>query len=586
MADKIPSGWTAYESGLLIKRDTAVRAHLGRASRRSTVMQDPVLDFLLTGRIDSRARGTDHGNTGRKRHLADLIGALRARDPLVFRTVDYHDKLSIGAGLTWTSRQPAVHEATREIWAANDFDDLSSRIVVELFTSGVACARVPKVQPLHIPHVELIPDSQIRDIATTEAGEPWYYTREWTTRKYPDPRKGPYQGSTAKASTPQQKCEDILAEEIVYQAINRGAKDVRGVSPLESMIKWSTLYGRSLEAIYMLSAAKSFLAMHVELEGDDPEDDRVKAMRNQIDEQLVDRTDMNGQLYRTVPTGQFIVTGEGAKITPLGAQVNAGSVADEVRRLLLMAAVASGTPEVFLSDGDYSNLASSATQANPFFRLMMAFQAKIIKIDRLILRKCFDRLMEHGVLMDIPLEPDMTHPVDYVEITGPDILAPNVREMGYVALALVNARIWSKQFANQKLGAELDWDAMSKQIDAEAKAGFAPVVSTFGSGLPPGGGVPSGGFGGGLTRTAALLASDPRHEETFTPMRIGRARIQESVKGLFDAIKKSNGDPETVKVLTDAWRQGAVTEMADLIDDTREIGQEHGAAEVAQLEAA
>lgn len=577
----IPSGWTAHESGLLLKGETAKRVRLDRVRRKASVTQDPVLDFLISGKVDSRTRGTDHGNTERKRHLADLISTLRTRDPLIFRTVDYHDKLSIGAGLTWTSTQQAVHEATREIWAANDFDDLSSRIVVELFTSGVTCSRVPKVQPLYIPRVELIPDSQIRQIATTEAGEPWYYTREWTTREFPKPRKGTYQGSQATASVPKQMCEDILADEIVYQAINRGAKDVRGVSPLESMVKWSTLYGRSLESIYMLSAAKSFLAMHLVLEGEDPADERVTAMRNMIDEQLVDRTDLNGQLYRTVPTGQFIVTGEGAKITPLGAQVNAGSVADEVRRLMLMAAVASGTPEVFFSDGDYSNLASSATQANPFFRLMMAFQAKVIKIIRLILRKCFDRLMEHGVLMDIPLEPDMTHPVDYVAINGPDILTPNLAELGPVAIDLTESGVWSPQYACEKLGVDGGWKRMNEET-AEAKAqGWKPraaQVQGFSIGSPSP--FDSSAF------ARARLSADPRHEETFTPMRIARARVQQSVKDLFDAIKKSDGDAETVKTLTDAWRESATAEIGGMIDDTREVGQQHGSAEVSQLEAA
>jgi len=581
MADKVPSGWTAYESGLLVKKDTARHARLDRVRRHASVSHDPILDFILTGKIDPRSRGTDQANTTQKRNLSKVIGTLRERDPLIFRTVDYHDKLAIGAGLSWTARQPAVKDITERIWSENDFDDLASRIVVELFCSGAACNRVPPTESkLFLPRVDLIPDSQIKQIATTETGEPWYYTREWTTRIYPNPKDGAYQGSPALSSTPKQMCEDIPADQVVYQAINRGAKDVRGVSPLESMVKWSTLYGRSLESIYMLSMAKSFLAFHMELQGDDPEDERVKSMRDMIDEQLVDKTDLNGQVYRSLPTGQFIVTGEGAKINPLGAQVNAGSMADEVRRLMLMAAVGPGVPEVFFSDGDYSNLASSATQANPFFKLMMAFQAKIIRIMKLILRKCFDQMMVHGILMDIPLEPGMQHPVDYVDITGPDILTPDVAVLGPVAVQLMDSGAWSPQYACKRLGVEGGWEQMQKEIEEAKAKGWKPRPTQV-----------SFGFNGpsnvepdlsGLARRHLT----ERHEETVKPMRESRARMQESVKGLFEAIKGSDKKPETVKALVDAWKQGATSEITSVIEDTRVIGQEDGAEEVTMVGAA
>jgi len=568
----IPSGHVQLPSGVIVRQDTFA----------ASVYQDTPLKVHNSGRRQSERRGIDDWSpTDKKR--AETIETARRADPIISRGIQYYVMLSIGTGLRLDSRKEdgadssggdAVLDFCRTFWDANEMDDQQEVIATELTGHANLYAHMPKptrVDPREfVPGMQLIPSGQIFRIATKD-GKPWYYRRQWRDRDYAEPEKGVREGVKAKDSREKIFEQDIMAEEMVHFAMNRGAQDLRGVSMFEAAIYWSTLYHRVLDTVWAYAVARSMFATHITV--DDANPDQVEKTKNYIqDNILVDREDPTGQTYKTIGVGQVLTTGGGITIEQLTQSMAAGTIDAEIRRVLLMAAVALGLPEFALSDGNYSNLASSQSQNAPFFRTLLSHQHHITRAIRRILRKALDWYVVAGKsgIKSIKPPDDGSHIVDWIEIIAPNVLEPEVSAIGSIVLQLVTGGIWSKEYANQFLGT--DWDKMMDQIKAEKDAGFGPQQPMFaGIGFPSG-----NGNGGGNGSRFGLVSLEGRDETQGIKNRIkskGAAAIEEFGKKLL----MLNGD-----------KQGAIAAFVEvnrkLKDDLQsaiEKGEKIGAESVA-----
>jgi hypothetical protein len=289
-----------------------------------------------------------------------------------------------------------------------------------------------------------------------------------------------------------------------------------------------------LDTVWAYAVARSMFATHIKVANANP--DQVEKTKNKIESGiLIDREDPTGQTYKTIGVGQVLVTGDGIEIEQLTQSMAAGTIDNEIRRILLMAAVALGLPEFALSDGNYSNLASSTSQNAPFFRTIQSHQQHIVRAIRRILRKALDWYVVAGKsgLKSIKPPDDGSHIVDWIEIIAPNVLEPEISAIGAIVIQLVTAGVWSKQYANQFLGT--DWDQMMDQMGAEKKAGFGPQQPMFaGIGFQPGNGE------NGSSRFG-LLSLEGRDETQNIKNRIkgkGAKAIEEFGKKLLSA----NGD--------------------------------------------
>ena len=481
----IPPGHVQLPSGVIVTQDRFA----------ASVYQDTPLKVHNSGRAQSERRGIDDWNKTDKTR-AETIEKARRADPIISRGVQYYVMLSIGNGLRLDSRKEAggdssggdaVLDFSRTFWEQNEFGDLQEVIATELTAQANMYAHMPRPTggdlKEFVPGVQIIPSGQIYRIATKD-GKPWYYRRQWRDREYAEPEKGVRESVKAKDSRMKIFEHDIMAEEMVHFAMNRGAQDVRGVSMFEAAIYWSTLYHRVLDTVWAYAVARSMFATHIKVTG--ANDAKVEKTKNAIETGiLIDREDPTGQTYKTIGVGQVLTTGDGIDITQLTQSMAAGTIDAEIRRILLMAAVALGLPEFALSDGNYSNLASSTSQNAPFFRTIQSHQQHIVRAVRRILQKALDWYIVAGKsgIKSIRPPDDGSHIVDWIEIIAPNVLEPEVRSIGHVCLALVNGGIWSKQYANQLLGSE--WDQMMDQMTAEKDAGFGPIAQMLGpEGLP------------------------------------------------------------------------------------------------------
>lgn len=576
MPDKVPSGWTAVEAGLLLKADTARSTATDRRRRKRAgleVTQDPLLDWALTGTVPARQRGQDLFHDRSRQSMAEVIETIRERDPLLFRATDYHDKLAVGTGLTLSSDQPMILALADRIWEFNGFDELQHRIAIELFVTGDLMCEVPVTEANTIPGVNLIPSSQVKRI-TTRGDKPWYYHREWEDESFPDPQVGIQSGVRQVTGTKRLLFQDIMAEDLVHTVVNVGAKSIRGVSPLQAMAKWSSLYARGLESTILVSRMRAMLGFHAKLSGAGANDPQVKELRDAIDEQLVTYRDLSGMSYKSVPAGGWVVTSDDVEISNLGAEFSAHSMDAEIRRILLMAATAAGMPEYTLSDGANANLASSESQSNPFFKLMLTWQSIVIATHRNIFRLAFDRLMEHGVLNSVPLDEGMTHPIDHLVISGPDILSPNLAALAPVFTTAVQANMMSRRTAATRMG--LDWDEELAQIEAEKELGLAVPASPTG---PPSLPFFAAGEGEPGRRITMAEEDEPRHDETQDKMTQRRETMRKLTRAAFEAIRGSDGSQGRITEIMGKWREDMAAEFRLLMTEARAIGNSRGKAE-------
>jgi len=526
--------------------------------------QDTQFAWQLRGTENAETRGEDRADANYERLLAQ-VETSRKRDPILFRGVDYFDKLTLGTGLKIvpaddSEEAKAVLDAALSFWDANKLDDVQHQIAVELATTGNLFAWLPPLKEMTkseqatavIPSMELIPSAQIWRIATKD-GRAWYYRRKWTQYEYKEPVSEAKTGRIPAIGTPKVFYRDLMAEDVVHTAINRGAAELRGVSSLEPAIYWSSLYGRTLETVWAHALAKSILALHIKAGDATPE--QIKELRETFETNiLVDRTDPRGMTYKSLATGQAFITGGGMEVDVLDSKTTAGSSDAELRRMLLMSATAMGLPEFALSDGNYSNLASSYSQSNPFFRLMESFQASIIGAVRDILRLAFDRYIESGLF---PNRTGREHPIASIMIVAPKLLEPEINTLGPVAVQLVNAGVWSKRYACERMG--IDWQKIKEEIDTERAEGHAPVVpqaATF------------------PFSAEAKPAPEETRTETQELVSLARAKLTKQLREYKKRLLASNGSRGEMVAAYREFKTSAFADLQELMKTANAVGKE------------
>uniref|UniRef100_A0A6M3K2X7 Putative portal protein n=1 Tax=viral metagenome TaxID=1070528 RepID=A0A6M3K2X7_9ZZZZ len=542
----------------------------------ATATQTNPFPWLLGGREKPETRGVDERNS-RADLNAQQIDTERHRDPIVFRAVDYFDKLPLGTGINLESDNDTILLAARRFWRANDLEAVQHQVAIELAQTAMAVAHLPKDVPPegldslgYTPTVELVPTGQVKRIATKH-GKPWYFRREWEDREYPEPNGAIEKGRTPLVGMPVQYQQDIPAEDIVYTAINRGARELRGVSMLQPALYWTKLYARTLKMIYVHSVAKAFLAFQVKIQGMEEGSEAFKDLKTRLEDSLINQLDPSGEEYKALATGQALITGQNVDVAVLNSKVGADSQDDEKRRLLLQAAVATGLPEVFLSDGNYANLASSMSQSNPFFRLMQSHQATLVEFFRKVFEKAFDRYLEAGWFKDVALEPGMVHISDYLKISAPDILTPDIATLGPVVTQLTAGGNISLQQGAELLGR--DWEETKEQLLAEKAEGLTPPS-------PATPGFPSLPF----SRTPTGFEQENRDDTGTLAERMERKSARAIAHFRNQMIELSGSKDRTKAMelyLTLVKKLKAI--MNDSLDEGRKFGLEEGETEAAKL---
>lgn len=541
-----PSGFVARKSGLLVKTDLAAEA---TANMQFT--------WQMTGLEDPEKRGQDRADS-RYERVQKEIETSRKRDPLIFRGVDYYDKLGLGIGITITSENKEILTAAERVWEQNDLDDGQHQMSNELVTTANLFIRIPMKFEGEIPAITIIPNAQVERIATKD-GVRWYYRRKWQDLEFPEPREGEQTGRGAIAPKTKMKYEDIPAEEMVHIAINKTAGELRGTSMLESSIYWTSLYGRSLETIWAKAVAQSLIGYHAQIDAATPE--ALTEMIGGLETQLVTRIDPRGMAYRTMATGQILGTGKNVTLNKLDASLTGGSMDTEIRRLLLMGAVGMGMPEYILSDGDNANRATTDSQSDPYFRMMQAHQHVLLKAMRAIFRMVFDRLLQRKQFVSVKPPEGKYHIVDWLVFSGPNLLTPDIETLGPVAVQLVRDEIWSREYANSQLGS--DWVKIKAQIEGERKEGFASQ--------PQGNGFSPASQATQLNLPLGAAADDTR-VETETPTQKKRRVLRKALDAFVAEARASNGDKGKIAAATRKWLDAARGEMLQLIDETRDLG--------------
>lgn len=543
--------------------------------------QAPTVTGMSTGLNESERRGMDLYSEGNRQRMAASIETLRERNPLIYRMADYCTRLALKEGITVGSEEPTIDAIAKRIWSANDMVSNQQRWLTETFQSGMFVGRViaDEARP-SIPSWIVYPTSQVKHIAMKN-GVPWYYTIEWREAQYNPPRaNGVHEGRALQYMGERWFSEDVLAEDVVQVSMGVGAKDVRGISPLQTIIKWAMLYGRSLEAQHLLTIARSMLALHIKLNGNDINDPQVTATRDYIDSLLVDRTDLDGFGYKTMPVGQILVTGGDVEMSGVGVMGQAGqanSNPEETRGLKLMAAVGPGIPEVFLGDGNFANLAAATAQSNPFLQIISGWQQAAKLEVRGMFRISFDKLVRAGAFPRseaLLRKYNVEHLADLVQIQAPDIMAPSVETLGPVATQLVNNQTWSRQYANKKLGTDISWEDMKKQIDEEKAAGYtagptAPAV--------PGDIDPSTQPLRRPVRAREHIhvraAEEVRHEETEDLKETAVQAMERLNREFFAAVVAAKGDENVIAEARRIWRMRADEVYKLTIDSGRAYGR-------------
>lgn len=554
-----------------------------RGDITATVTETNEWQRFATGIRKVGLRGTDEFDSDQK-SMAERIDAAWQRDPIMFRVVDDYDKLALGSGLTMTSENEKALPPARAIWRENNLDDLQHAAAIELTVTGNVFARVPKMEKptaageSTVPSIDLIPSLQIDKIVTDETGRITHYLRKWTEQSYGGIETGVKEGAGVVVPKPKAKYEFIPADEIVHVKINAAAGDVRGISPLAPTWRWSQTYLRTLQTTYNLSLARSLVIMHAAYEGGNSES--IAEMLSTFESNTVRRTDPQGFDFDVFATGQVIGTNEKVTITPIGAEVSGRSMDSEMRRLLLAVAAGVGIPEVLLSDGDYSNLASSTNQMAPFFRLVKSIQQKIIQLFRGCFELAFDRMDQYGLLNGVVPDQDKDeyHKADVLDITGPEIETTDISTLANSLVSLTSAKIISKQQACEQLN--LDWKEIQQQIADEKSAGGDDTDDT-GVEQNPGYTFPFGALNHAI-RAAADPTTDPkgkpRHAETFKTLKRLLGNMHTEINTFKTALVAAGSDFNKKKAAYDAFTSAVFSKLHEMQDVTRAMGRKEANA--------
>jgi hypothetical protein len=530
--------------------------------------QDQAITTTPIGFVSPKKRGQDTWSTADSTTLQE-IETLRKRNPLVFRMVDFYDKITMGTGVTITCEDEAVLVPAMQFWKLNDGKNFQHQAAVELAGTGNAYVWVPPIDKemnakddfATVPKMVLIPSCQIERIATKD-GKVWYYRWTWEELKYPDPTTEVKEGTSTITIRQLTKYRDIPAEQMNHVALNRGAGELRGVSMIAPSVPWVKTYSRALETSWAVAVARAMFLWHVKLEN--ATDKTVADFLTMLENQLVYRTDPEGNQYLTAATGQFLVTKKGDEIEAMSSDLRGGTIDPELRRLFLMGIISSGLPEFMMSDGDYSNLASSLSQSNPFFRLMESFQNTMVdQVIRGTFRLAFDQYAVAGI--NIPLLEDSEHPVDALNISAPKILTDDIESMIPPLVQAVNADLLSREDSAELLGRK--WEDIAARIAAERAQGFAKAVPPA---FPPAT-VSPGLFGAQKAMLAALkeegLPTDDLSES-------GRARLTKMLQDYKKGLLASGGDKAAMVTAYREFKERAFAELRKAMDKAQTMGKE------------
>ena len=528
-------------------------------------MQDRAITTSPIGFVSSKKRGQDTWSTADSMTLQE-IETLRKRNPLVFRMVDFYDKITMGTGVTITCEDEAVLVPAMQFWKLNDGRNFQHQAAVELAGTGNAYVWVPPIDVnddglATVPKMVLIPSCQIERIATKD-GKVWYYRWTWEELTYPDPKEDVQTGTSSISTTQVTKYRDIPAEQMNHVALNRGAGELRGVSMIAPSVPWIKTYSRALETSWAVAVARAMFLWHVKLEN--ATDKTIADFLTMLENQLVYRTDPEGNSYLTAATGQFLVTKKGDEIEGMSSDLRGGTIDPELRRLFLMGIISSGLPEFMMSDGDYSNLASSLSQSNPFFRLMESFQNTMLdQVIRGTLRLAFDQYAKVGI--NIPLLEGAEHPSDALNIALPKILSDDIESMIPPLVQAVNADILSREDSAELLGRK--WEDIAARIAAERAQGFVKAVPPA---FPPAT-VPPGLFGAQKAILAALKDEGLPTDDLSTS---ARARLTKMLSDYKKALLASNGDKAAMVTAYREFKTRAFADLQELMQTANAVGKE------------
>lgn len=554
----------AYQT---LARMTARILPVGLRKAMLSYMQDRAIVTTPTGFVNQKKRGQDTWSSTDSTTLQE-IETLRKRNPLVFRMVDFYDKITMGTGVTITCDDEAVLVPAMQFWKLNDGQNFQHQAAVELAATGNVYVWVPPIDKqlnakddyATVPKLVLIPSCQIDRIATKD-GRVSYYRWIWEEAQYPEPTTEIKTGTSSMAITTVTKYRDILAEEMLHVALNRGAGELRGTSMIAPAVPWVKTYSRALETSWAVAVARAMFLWHVKLEN--ATDKTVADFLTMLENQLVYRTDPEGNSYLTAATGQFLVTKKGDEIEAMSSDLRGGTIDPELRRLFLMGIISSGLPEFMMSDGDYSNLASSLSQSNPFFRLMESFQNTMVEqVIRGTFRLAFDQYAAAGV--NIPLLEGADHPSDALNISAPKILSDDIEKMIPPLVQAVNADMLSREDSAELLGRK--WEDIAQRIQQERTQGFTKAVPAA---FPPA--VPPGLFGAQRAMLAALKEEGLPTDDLSAS---GRARLTKMLLDYKKALLASGGNKAAMIKAYREFKDRAFAELRKAMDEAQIMGKE------------
>ena len=274
--------------------------------------------------------------------------------------------------------------------------------------------------------------------------------------------------------------DDVPADEVIHCAINRYAYELRGRPDLFCELPWLKAYRDWLEERARINRRKTIYY--------------VVTVKNATPSQV---TTMGNKFKVPPAPGSFLVINDNVTITSVESHIAADDSAADGRQMKLMAILASGLPEFYLSEGANSTLASSNAQSLPILR---KFDDRQDILEEQVWKKLYRIVVQNAV--DAGRIPEEVAELDeFGNETGKKIKAidafsfefPEIREKDVLnlakALQIRKAEGWiDDSGAIAKLGDNPAEIIAKVQAEQEKQIGLAPkkVVSKKNGKAPEG----------------------------------------------------------------------------------------------------
>jgi hypothetical protein len=184
---------------------------------------------------------------------------------------------------------------------------------------------------------------------------------------------------------------------------------------------------------------------------------------------------------------------------------------------------------------------------------MESFQASIIGAVRGILRVAFDRYIESGLFAT---RTRGEHPIASITIVAPKLLEPEIDTLGPVAVQLVNAGIWSKAYACERMG--IDWQKIKEEIDVERAEGHGPVIPQ-----------PTA-----FPFSAEAKPGEETRTETQELVSVARAKLTKQLREYKKQLLASNGSRSQMVAAYQQFKQRAFADLQELMQTANAVGKE------------